>query len=250
MNTAPQYKDEYELFDEYRRTHAIGLRDEIIGRYVYIAEIIAKKYTKTNRAYNNGIDYDDVYQVACLGLIYAADRFEPDKGVKFASYATPTIIGEVRRYFRDKGFFIRVPTRLYEIFRRAERIKRSGGGSSISEMARVLGVSEDAVREAYRMGDSAFVKSFESEIFGDDDNIALIDTLGKEDSSFLVIENSDFISYCTKQLTEEENQFIELRYYKEMNQREIGEIMHMSQMQVSRFEKRILKKLRKIYFGD
>lgn len=250
LNTAPKYVDEYELFSEYKRTGDTAIRDEIISRYVYIAEIIAKKYAKTNRSYNNGIDYDDVYQVACLGLIYAADRFDPEKDVKFASFATPTIIGEVRRYFRDKGFFIRVPGRLYEIFRRAERIKRSGGGNTISEMARVLGVSEADVREAYRMGDAAFVKSFESEILGDDDRIALIDTLGTEDSSFLVIENSDFIGYCEKQLNDEERKFVELRYYKELNQRQIGEKLHMSQMQVSRFEKKVLKKLRKIYFGD
>lgn len=250
MKTARAYTDELSLFKEYRSTGDKALRDEIIKRYVYIAEIIAKKYTKSNRSYNNGIDYEDVYQVACLGLIYAADRFDPDKGVKFASYATPTIIGEVRRYFRDKGFFIRVPSRLYEIFRKAERIKRSGEGTNISDMARMIGVSEKVVEEAYKTGDAAFVKSIESEILGEDDNIALVDTLGREDTSFLVIENSDFIGYCEKKLDEKERKFVELRYYKELNQNEIGEIMGMSQMQVSRFEKKVLKKLRMLYFGD
>lgn len=250
MKTAPAYTDEQELFTAYKRTADPALRDEIVERYVYIAEIIAKKYTKTNRSYNNGMDYDDVYQVACLGLIYAADRFDPEKGVKFATFATPTIIGEVRRYFRDKGFFIRVPSRLYEIFRKAERIKRSGEGSTISDMARMIGVSEKVIEEAYKTGDAAFVKSIESEILGEDDNISLIDTLGKEDRSFLVIENSDFIGYCEKRLDDRERRFVELRYYQEMNQSEIGEIMGMSQMQVSRFEKKLLKKLRMLYFGD
>lgn len=250
VNTAPEYTDEYQLFEEYKRSGDSAVRDEIIERYVYIAEIIAKKFAKSNRAYNNGIDYDDVYQVACLGLIYAADRFDPDKGVKFASYATPTIIGEVRRYFRDKGFFIRVPNRLYEIFRKAERIKRQGKGSTTQEMARILGVSENTVKEAYKTGDAAFVKSIESEVMGDDDTIALIDTLGTEDESFLVIENSDFINYCNKQLDPPEREFVKLRYYDELNQKTIGEKMGMSQMQVSRFEKKVLKKLRKVYFGD
>ncbi len=246
---APSLTDE-ELFIQYRETHDKELREEIINRYVYISEIIAKKFTKNNRLYNNGMDYDDVYQVACLGLLYAADRFDPQKGVKFASFATPTIIGEIRRYFRDKGFFIKVPSRLYEIFRKAERIKRTEGESTISDMARILGVSEDVVREAYKTGDVAFVRSIESEFLGNEDSLALIDTLGKEDSSFLVIENSDFIGYCSKLLNDEERQFVELRYYQELNQRRIGEIMNMSQMQVSRFEKKILKKLRGIYFGD
>ncbi len=248
--TAPSLMSENELFSAYRLTGELELREEIVNRFVYIAEIIAKKFTKNNRLYNNGIDYDDIYQVACLGLIYAADRFDPEKGVKFASYATPTIIGEVRRYFRDKGFFMKVPSRLFEIFRKAERIKRTEGASTVQEMARILGVSEEVVREAYKTGDAAFVQSIESEFLGDDDGIALIDTLGKEDKSFLVIENSDFIDYCSKRLEPEEREFVNLRYYKEMNQRQIGEIMNMSQMQVSRFEKKVLKKLRNIYFGD
>ena len=247
---APSLTDERELFLEFKETNDAKLREIIIEKYVYIAEIISKKFTKNNRLYNNGMEYEDIYQVACLGLLYAVERFDPDKGVKFASFATPTIIGEVRRYFRDKGFFIKVPSRLYEIFRKAERIKRTEGESSIQDMARILGVTEDVVREAYKTGDAAFVQSIESEFLGDEDSVALIDTLSKEDRSFLVIENSDFIDYCSKRLDEEEREFVKLRYYDELNQRQIGERMNMSQMQVSRFEKKILKKLRNMYFGD
>ena len=247
---APSLTDERELFLEFKETNDAKLREIIIEKYVYIAEIISKKFTKNNRLYNNGMEYEDIYQVACLGLLYAVERFDPDKGVKFASFATPTIIGEVRRYFRDKGFFIKVPSRLYEIFRKAERIKRTEGESSIQDMARILGVTEDVVREAYKTGDAAFVQSIESEFLGDEDSVALIDTLGKEDRSFLVIENSDFIDYCSKRLDEEEREFVKLRYYDVLNQRQIGERMNMSQMQVSRFEKKILKKLRNMYFGD
>lgn len=247
---APSLTDEREMFLSFRDTRDGRLREEIIEKYVYIAEIISKKFTKNNRLYNNGMEYEDIYQVACLGLLYAVERFDPDKGVKFTSFATPTIIGEVRRYFRDKGFFIKVPSRLYEIFRKAERIKRTEGESSIQDMARILGVSEEVVREAYKTGDAAFVQSIESEFLGDEDGVALIDTLGKEDKSFLVIENSDFIDYCSKRLEPDEREFVKLRYYDELNQRQIGEKMSMSQMQVSRFEKKILKKLRNMYFGD
>lgn len=241
---------ETQLFNEYIATGDTKIRDRIVESYVYVAEIIAKKFTKNRRGYDNGIDYDDIYQVACLGLILATERFNPQKGVRFVSFATPTIIGEVRRYFRDKGFVMKVPSRLYEIFRRAERIKRTEGTSSTAEMARIMGVTEETVREAYKTGDAAFMQSIESEIIGDEDSIALIDTLGREDKSFLVIENGDFIDYCATLLTDEERQFVELRYYKEMSQREIGEIMHFSQVQASRFERKVLKKLRNIYFGD
>ncbi len=250
MNTAIGLVNEYDLFAEYRKTAESSFRDEIIERYVYIAEIIARKFTKNNRSYNNGMEYDDIYQVACLGLIYAADRFDPDMGVKFASFATPTIIGEIQRFFRDKGFVIKVPTRLYEVFRKAERIKRTDGGNNIQDMARMMGVSEEVVKAAYRMGDAAFVKSIESEILGDDNHMALVDTIGVEDSSFLVIENSDFVDYCKKSLDSDERRFVELRYYEEYNQKEIAQMTHMSQMQVSRLEKRVLKKLRRLYFGD
>lgn len=250
MNTALKTVSEYDLFTEYRDTANHLFRDEIIERYVYIPEIIAKKFTRNRRSYDNGVDYDDIYQVACIGLIYAADRFDPDKNVKFASFATPTIIGEVRKFFRDKGFVIKVPSRLYEVFRKAERIKRTETDNSVSDMARIIGVSEETVKEAYKTGDAAFVKSIESEMLGSDDNIALVDTIGKEDSSFLVIENSDFVDYCKKQLDEDECRFVDLRYYDEYSQKEISEIMNMTQMQVSRMEKKILKKLRQIYFGD
>ena len=243
-------RDDRELFEEYKRTGDRAVRDKIVERYVYIPEIIAKKFARNNRSYNNGIDYDDIFQVACLGLIYAADRFEPDQGVKFVSFATPTIIGEVRRFFRDKGFIMKVPSRLYEIFRKAERIKRSESDTNIAEIARRLGVSESALREAYKMGDAAFVKSIESELSGEDDNIAVTDTLGREDTGYLVIENSDFISYCEKHLTPEEQSFIRMRYYEELSQKSIGERLGMSQMQISRAERKILKKLRNLYFGD
>lgn len=244
------YDEEVELFNEYRSTGDTAIRDKIVEHYVYVAEIIAGKFTKNRRGYDNGVDYDDIFQIACLGLIYATDRFDPQKGVRFVSFATPTIIGEVKRYFRDKGFVMKVPNRLYEIFRRAERIKRTEGAGTFEEMARILGVTEQTVREAYMTGDAAFVKSIESELIGDDDSIALIDTLGKEDKNFLVIENSNFIDYCATLLTPEEQQFVELRYYDEKGQKEIGKILHMSQVQVSRFEKKVLKKLRYIYFGD
>lgn len=248
--TAPSLTEEIELFAKYEQSHDLRVRDEIVEKYVYIAEIVAKRFVKNNRKYQNGIDYEDLYQVACLGLIYAVDRYTPEKGARFATYATSTIIGEVRKYFRDKGYVMRVPQRLYEIFRKAERVKRTEGTSDLQDMARILGVSEDEVSEAYKSGDAAFVQSIEGELFGGDGNLALADTIGRDDKGFLVIENSDFIGYCRKKLNEKELEFIDLRYYEEKSQREIGEIMDMSQMQTSRFERQILKKLRLIYFGD
>ena len=250
MNTALQILDENDLFEKYQQTGDLAVREEIVNRFVYIAEIVSLKYTRSNRAYKSGVEYDDIYQVACLGLLYAIERYRPESGVRFASYATPTILGEVRRYFRDKGFVIKVPNRLYELFRKAERLKRSGATDSISEMARILGVSETMLSEAYKTTKATHVKSFESEILSEEDGVALMDIIGKEDSSFLVIENSDFIDYCEKQLEKDELEFVKLRFYEELCQNVIGKIMGMSQMQVSRMERKVLKKLRTLYFGD
>lgn len=234
---------EYELFSDYRKTGDIHIRDEIVSSYMYIAEILSRKFI------NRGIDYEDIYQVAALGVIYAVERFDPDRGVKFATFATPTVMGEIRKYFRDKGNFVRVPRRLYEIFYRAERIKRTHSDITDAEIARRLNVSDEVMRDAVDIGDTAFVKSLEYEAYADGE-LSLSNVLGAEDNNFLMLENKDFIDYCMKQLSDTERKFVELRYKEEMSQQEIAKILKVSQMQVSRMEKSILKKLKNLYFRD
>lgn len=237
--------DEYELFSEYKKTGDISLRNEIASRYMYMAEILSKKFI------NRGIEYDDIYQVACVGVLYAIERFNPDRGIRFATYATPTILGEIRKYFRDKGNFIKIPRKLYEIFYKAERIRRSLAPeeNTYEEVARILNLPIETVLEAYEIGDSSFVKSLEQEAFADG-NLTLSNTIGKDDHDFIMVENREFMSYCLKQLSQKELDFVKLRYVKELSQKEISQIWKISQMQVSRFEKRLLKKLKNMYFHD
>lgn len=236
---------EYEMFMEYRRTHDRQLRDEIVSHYIYIAEILSRKFI------NRGIEYDDIYQVACIGILSAVERFDPDKNVKFATYATPTVLGEIRHYFRDKGSFIKVPRGLYEIFCKAERIRRSRSGEKMtpSELARALNLSEHELHMAYEAGDAAFIRSLENEaaIGG---GMTLSQTLGCEDNHFMTIEDRDFVSYCMKCLDQKELEFVQLRYYKEYTQKQIAEKWQVSQMQISRMERGVLKKIRDLYFRD
>lgn len=234
---------EYEMFSRYRETGDTRLRDEIVSSYIYIAEILSRKFI------NNGVEYDDIYQVACIGILYAVERFDPDRGVKFATYATPTIMGEIRKYFRDKGSFVRIPRRLYEIFYKAEKIKRISNGISNSEIARILGIPEKTLDAVYKTGDLSFIKSLEYEAFADGE-MALSNVIGIEDRNYLMIEDSDFLSYCISMLTDKERAFVKYRYYEEKSQKEISEIFNISQMQVSRMEKKLLKKLRGLYFKD
>ncbi|MDY3928329.1 MAG: sigma-70 family RNA polymerase sigma factor [Clostridia bacterium] len=237
--------EEYALFSEFKETQDSELRKKLIEKYLYIAQILSKKFV------NRGIEYDDIYQVASMGIMYAVDRFDPDRGVRFATYATPTVLGEIRKYFRDKGSFIRVPRALYEIFYKAEKIRRQGdleeGG--LPEIARVLNIPVSDLEKAYKAGDSAFIKSLEYEAYADG-QLSLSNVLGVEDNNFIMIEDLDFIESSLKRLNEKERQFIKLRYYEDKTQTEIAQVLNVSQMQVSRIEKTVLKKLRDLYFRD
>lgn len=235
---------EYEMFSRYRATKDTALRDEIVLSYIYIAEILSRKFV------NHGVEYDDIYQVACLGILYAVERFDPDKGVKFATFATPTVMGEIRKYFRDKGSFIRIPRRLYEVFYKAEKIRRASAGTvSKAELARTLNIPENLLDHVYEVGDRSFIRSLEYEAYADGQMITS-NIVGADDNHYLMIENEDFVDYCLSRLTEEERNFINYRYYDEKTQKEISQLMGISQMQVSRLEKSILKKLRNLYFCD
>ncbi len=235
---------EYEMFSQYRETKDIKLRDEIVASYIYIAEILSRKFI------NHGVEYDDIYQVACMGILYAVERFDPDKGVKFATFATPTVMGEIRKYFRDKGSFIRIPRTLYEIFYKAEKIRRaSSDGISQQELARILNIPEKLLDSVYAVGDISFIRSLEYEAYSDGE-MTFSNVVGTDDKNYLMIENENFVEYCMSKLTKNEQQFVNYRYYEEKTQKEISEIMNMSQMQVSRLEKKILKKLRNLYFRD
>lgn len=245
QTTALLSTEEYELFSQYIKTKDLKLRNEIASKYMYIAEILSKKFI------NRGIEYEDIYQVACVGILYAIERFNPERGIRFATFATPTVLGEIRRYFRDKGNFIRIPRKLYEVFYKAERIRRglAGEDSTPEEIARILNLPLKTVLEAYEIGDSSFVKSLEQEAFADG-NMTLSNVIGKEDNDFIMIENREFMSYCLKQLSKKELEFITLRYNYELSQKEISLKWEVSQMQVSRFEKRLLKKLKNMYFHE
>ena len=234
---------EYELFSRYRQTRDPKLRDSLVESYIYIAEILSRKFI------NRGVEYDDIYQVACLGILYAVERFDPDRGVKFATFATPTVLGEIRRYFRDKGNFIRIPRKLYEVFYKAEKIRRLSADISLAEIARILNIPEQTLESLYEIGDMSFIKSLEYEAYADGE-AALSSVVGVDDKNYLMIENRDFIQSCLDRLTEDERRFVQLRYYEEKSQKEIADITGVSQMQISRMEKKVLKKIRNMYFRD
>ncbi len=243
QSAVKNYIDDNALFYEYRKTGDKKIRDELVHSYLYIAEILSKKFI------NRGVEYDDIYQVACMGILYAVERFNPDRGVKFATFATPTVLGEIRHYFRDRGHFIRVPRKLYEVFYRAEQVRRHSENATPEEIARILDIPQDVVQKAYDIGDLAFIKSLEDEAYADG-NLTLSNLIGIDDNNFIMIENKDFVDYCMSKLSEREAEFVRLRYYDELTQVQIAKKWNTSQMYVSRLERKVLKRIREMLFKN
>lgn len=234
-----------ELLCEYCHTKNSALKEKIFDHYAYIPEFLAKKYA------NKGIEYDDLYQVACMGLIMAIDRFDCSRGVKFSTFATPTVMGEIKKYFRDKGFIIKLPRKLYEIFRKADRIRLAHeqhglNAPTINEIATALKVADKDVAESLRYTDILNMKSLEDTIYKYDD-APLSQIIGVEENNFLVIENQDFICDGFRRLDSDEKKLLVERYYKNKTQKAIAEEMGVSQMQISRLERKVLGKLKAMY---
>jgi len=233
-----------ELFGRYQKDHSIATRNAIVNKYLYLAQIIAKKFV------NRGIDYEDIFQVASIALIKAVERYNPDKGIKFVSFATPTIIGEIKRFFRDKGSVIRIPRRIYEDYKkvetaREELLNKLQRPPRIDEIASHLNISEESVLEIIESKNVFNLKSFDQNAYTDDD-AEIYGTIGKEDEEFEKIENRDFLERSMDKLNELEKQFIKMRYYDNQTQKSIAEKLGVSQMYVSRLEKKVLNKIRVI----
>ncbi len=234
-----------QLFRQYKETGDKDIRDELIERHLYIAEILAKKYT------NRGIDYDDIFQVASLGLIYAVERFDIDKGFQFSSFATPTIMGEIKKYFRDKGWTIRVPRRIQELSKRINNAKVKLSQDlqrvpTLKDLADYLGATEEEILETMEASQVYSPQSLDIPYDSmDDSEVTLSDFIGEDDIHFSKIETNDLLEESMKILNDIEKQILIDRYFNKETQVVIAEKLDISQMTVSRIEKRVLKKLRK-----
>lgn len=232
------------LFLKYRENPTAQNRNEIVQKYMYLAEIISRKFV------NRGIDYEDIYQVACIALLKAVERFSVDKGVKFVSFATPTIIGEIKRYFRDKASVIRIPRRIYEVYQKvnhareylSHELQRS---PRVDEIAAYLNISEENVLEIIESWNAYNMQSFDQNVYTDDD-LELHETIGAEDTTFERIENRDFLEKTLGKFNDAEREFIQMRYFKNKTQKEIAEKMGVSQMYISRLERKVLERFRTI----
>ena len=234
---------ERQLLARYHRWGDLAARAELVQRFLPLARDLARRYTYADEP------FDDLLQAASLGLIKAIDRFEPERGTRFTSYATPTILGELKRHFRDKGWALRVPRDLQEralaVSRETEALsKRLGRSPTVREVAAALGRSVEQVLEASEAADSYQAASLDAPVASDHDEAAtLLDLLGSDDAAYELVENRDAIASTWRALPQVERRVVELRFMHDLSQREIGERIGYSQMHVSRLLRRALTRL-------
>ena len=234
---------ERQLLIRYHLEGDLAAREELVERFLPLARDLALRYSYTDEP------FDDLLQVASLGLIKAIDRFEPGRGTKFTSYAAPTILGELKRHFRDKGWALHVPRDLQErtlaVSRETEALsKRLGRSPKVREVAAALGCSSEQVLEAQEAAASYEAASLDAPTSREDDEAAaLVDLLGGEDGAYELVESRDAIASTWQALPEIERKVLELRFMQDLTQREIGEQIGYSQMHVSRLLRRALNRL-------
>ena len=232
-----------QLLVRYHRDGDLASREELAERFLPLARDLALRYTYTDEP------FDDLFQVASLGLIKAIDRFEPGRGTKFTSYAAPTILGELKRHFRDKGWALHVPRDLQErtlaVSRATEALsKQLGRSPKVREVAAELGCSVEEVLEAQEAAASYEAASLDAPTARDDDEAApLVDLMGGEDTSYELVESRQAIANTWRALPDVERQVLELRFMHDLTQREIGDRIGYSQMHVSRLLRRALDRL-------
>jgi RNA polymerase sigma-B factor len=217
---------------------------ELIHEHLPLARRLASRYA------GKGEPLDDLIQVARLGLVNAAQRFDPDRGLEFTKFAVPTILGELRRHFRDSCWAVRVPRGLQELATRvqttADELSREQGRSpTVREVASRLEISEDEVLEAIEAGSAYSAASLDAPAAKDDPTgPTLGDRLGSEESMIDLVEAKEAAREALSHLPERERRVLTLRYFGDRTQREIAEELHISQMHVSRLLARTLTLLR------
>ena len=241
MSLEPDRRQELRRqFATYAKTREPALRDELVSAHLGLAEYLARRFA------NRGEPLDDLVQVASLGLLKALDRFDPERGVEFSTYATHTIVGELKRHFRDKGWSIRAPRRMQELYLRLGKVVASmgqelGRSPTIAELAMETKVSEEEVLEALEAGQAYRSASLD---VATEEGESLAARLGEEDPSLEDAERRATLSPLLAQLPPRERLILQLRFFDGLTQSEIANRLQISQMHVSRLLARSLAQLR------
>lgn len=230
------------LFKRYKENGDLEARDQLIVNHSNLVHYVANKYA------NRGQDIDDLVQVGQVGLIKAVDGFDPSRGLEFTTYATPTIMGEIKRYFRDKGWSVRVPRRLQDLSIKVnaatEELTREFQRSpSVKEIAEYLGASVDDVLEAMESSSAYSSVSFDAPEDDDDKTPSLSSRYGEEDKGLVNADDRLDLSDVLRECAPREREILQMRFEENLTQSEIASRLGVSQVQVSRLLRRTLQKL-------
>jgi RNA polymerase sigma-B factor len=220
-------------------------RDELVTMNLPLVEHLARRFRERGEA------HEDLVQVGTVGLIKAVDRFDTDRGVEFSTYATPTIVGEIKRHFRDKGWAVRVPRRLQELRlaigkASADLAQETGHSPTVAELAERIGVSEDEILEGLQGAQAYATASLDSGTATDsgEESASLSDMLGSVDDALEGVDNRESLKPLLASLPERERAILMMRFFQNRTQSEIAAELGISQMHVSRLLARTLAQLR------
>jgi RNA polymerase sigma-B factor len=237
------HRSENELFARARRGDERS-REELVKRFMPLARSLALRYQRS------GEPLDDLLQVASLGLVKAIDRFDPEREIAFSSYAVPTILGEIKRYFRDRTWAVRVPRGLQELSMRIDRVvaglsEELHRSPSVAEIAQALRATEEEVLEALQAGGAYRAVSFEAPAGASGEDAAtLADSVGVTEDGFDRAEERATLDALLDAVSDREREVLRMRFEEDMTQAEIGAAIGVSQMQISRIIRQALQRLR------
>ena len=228
----------------------VSLRDEAICTCLPVVRRLASRF------FGRGESPDDLVQVATIGLIKAIDRYDPERATQFLSYATPTIIGEIKRHFRDRGWSVRVPRPMQELYLSInqavpEAAQELGRSPRVADLAERLGVSDEEIVRGLDCGQAYAARSLSAPVGGDESGTALVDLLGSDDDRMESVADREALRQLLADVPERERKILALRFFFNMTQSEIAQRVGVSQMHVSRLLTRTLADLRaRLLAGD
>ena len=240
---APDRDQVRQMLVEYQQTRDTRLRDEIVEETQGLAISLAGRF------FGRGEDREDLIQVAMLGLARAVDRFDPERGIELTTFAAVTILGDLKRYFRDQSWQIRPPRRVHDLYLRAQRTldeltQELGRSPTMEELADDLGVSVEAVLEAVEAGGLRHLPSLDAPASIDEDDSELSRRIGREDEDLGLADGRAMLPALLRRLPRREQELVRLRFLEGLSQSEIARQLGVSQMQVSRLLGRTLSQLR------
>lgn len=236
-----------DLFKEYARNPSIELRNQIVEENLYMVDILIRKYL------GKGVEYDDLYQVGALALVSAVERFDIEKGFEFKSFATPTILGEIKKYFRDKQWSLKVPRRMKEISIKVQEVKdqlttKLGRVPNLDEISQATGFSHEQIMQAMESAKAYGTFSLDSanNSMGEEGEENLLEKyVGFEEVGYERIEINEIIKAVLEKLNDNHRYIFKERFLFNKSQADIAKSLGVSQMTVSRAEKSIIESFKK-----